>query len=89
MSDQLPAHTSKRVADFLSKYSGHMGRLIFALDATGSRQPTWDSACKLQGQMFAEAAKLGCCKSSWSITAGSANAAHRVGPQMLTRWRVP
>jgi hypothetical protein len=35
------------------------GRLIFALDATMSRQPTWDAACHLQGQMFAEAAAIG------------------------------
>ncbi len=28
------------------------GRLLFALDATMSRQPTWDLACKLQGEMF-------------------------------------
>jgi hypothetical protein len=35
------------------------GRLIFALDATMSRQPTWDTACKLQGEMFAEAGKIG------------------------------
>ena len=28
------------------------GRLILALDATMSRQPTWDLACTLQGQMF-------------------------------------
>jgi hypothetical protein len=27
-------------------------RLIFALDATMSRQPTWDMACQLQGRMF-------------------------------------
>ena len=27
-------------------------RLIFALDATASRQPTWDRACHLQAQMF-------------------------------------
>ena len=32
------------------------GRLIFALDATLSRQPTWDSACRLQTDMFQEAA---------------------------------
>jgi hypothetical protein len=24
------------------------GRLIFGLDATASRQPTWDTACRLQ-----------------------------------------
>jgi hypothetical protein len=28
------------------------GRLIFALDATASRQPTWDMACGLQAEMF-------------------------------------
>jgi hypothetical protein len=35
------------------------GRLIFALDATMSRQPTWDAAMKLQADMFDEAARLG------------------------------
>lgn len=35
------------------------GRLIFALDATMSRQPTWDQACKLQADMFNEAASVG------------------------------
>lgn len=29
------------------------GRLIFALDATLSRQPTWDMSCNLQAEMFA------------------------------------
>jgi hypothetical protein len=28
------------------------GRLLFALDATLSRQPTWDLACSLQAEMF-------------------------------------
>ena len=28
------------------------GRLVLALDATMSRQPTWDLACRLQGEMF-------------------------------------
>jgi hypothetical protein len=35
------------------------GRLIFALDATMSRQPTWDMAQALQGRMFEAAARLG------------------------------
>ena len=35
------------------------GRLIFALDATMSRQPTWDQALTLQAQMFEEAGKVG------------------------------
>jgi hypothetical protein len=34
-------------------------RLIFALDATMSRQPTWDRACQLQADMFREAAAVG------------------------------
>src|SRR6478752_6739294 len=38
---------------------GKRGRLIFALDATMSRQPTWDSACALQADMFREAASVG------------------------------
>jgi hypothetical protein len=39
--------------------AGGQGRLIFALDATASRQPTWDMACSLQAQMFKEAASIG------------------------------
>ncbi len=35
------------------------GRLVFALDATMSRQPTWDLALSLQGKMFDVAASLG------------------------------
>ena len=35
------------------------GRLIFALDATMSRQPTWDLAITLQSQMFEVTAALG------------------------------
>ncbi|MEM1410387.1 MAG: VWA domain-containing protein [Pseudomonadota bacterium] len=38
---------------------GNAGRLIFALDATMSRQPTWDLACHLQGSMFDAAAAVG------------------------------
>lgn len=35
------------------------GRLIFAMDATASREPTWDRACKIQGRMFEAADRLG------------------------------
>jgi hypothetical protein len=35
------------------------GRLIFALDATASREPTWDRACRIQGEMFEATAALG------------------------------
>ncbi len=34
-------------------------RLVFALDATMSRQPTWDLACKVQAEMFQAADSVG------------------------------
>jgi hypothetical protein len=48
-----PASSKPEIADFLERVralgpaakAGPRGRLIFALDATMSRQPTWDSAC--------------------------------------------
>src|SRR5262249_24112778 len=45
----------------LKKRSGPStrGRLIFALDATASAEATWDTACKLQAEMFREAASAG------------------------------
>jgi len=39
--------------------SGERGRLVFAMDATASRQPSWDRAAAIQGQMFHETAALG------------------------------
>lgn len=42
-----------------SRPSGTQGRLIFAMDATASRKPTWDTACYIQGQMFQQTAALG------------------------------
>jgi hypothetical protein len=39
--------------------SSGRGRLIFALDATMSRQPTWDVAQRLQARMFDAAANSG------------------------------
>ena len=60
---------SKDVAAFLDKAAvtkparqhpgGPRGRLIFALDATASREATWDRAAHLQAQMFDTAASLG------------------------------
>ncbi len=38
---------------------GGSGRLVFAMDATASREATWDRACHLQSQMFEETARLG------------------------------
>jgi hypothetical protein len=68
-SKQMPTPASSRpeIAEFIDRVralgpaaaAGQRGRLIFALDATMSRQPTWDSACALQTDMFGEAAKAG------------------------------
>jgi hypothetical protein len=60
MTKNLPAQHVARVSAFLeTKVRAARGRLIFALDATFSRQDTWDTACHLQGEMFAEVAKIG------------------------------
>lgn len=34
--------------------AGRRGRLVFAMDATASREPSWDRAVQVQGQMFLE-----------------------------------
>ena len=54
--DSFLKHVKSRPA---SSGSGVRGRLVFAMDATMSRQPTWDTACDLQGQMFAQTAAIG------------------------------
>jgi hypothetical protein len=67
-SDKLPESSSRSDVDaFLKKAAslpvtkpaGQTGRLIFAMDATASREPTWDHACHIQAEMFAETAALG------------------------------
>jgi len=66
----LPAATSSdsEVTEFLArmkamapaaKAGAERGRLIFAMDATMSRQPAWDRALQIQAEMFAETAKVG------------------------------
>jgi hypothetical protein len=35
------------------------GRLLFCMDATASREPTWDRAARIQGEMFVAAEGLG------------------------------
>ena len=62
-----PASTRPEIEAFIAQVrglgpaatAGKRGRLIFALDATMSRQPTWDTACTLQADMFREAAAIG------------------------------
>ena len=72
------------------------GRLIFALDATASREPTWDRACQIQGEMFEATAALGglavqlvyyrgfgqCRATSW-VTNSRDLVAHMVGVSCL------
>jgi hypothetical protein len=59
-----PANKRNEVDAFLKQARasitgpGARGRLIFALDATASRQPTWDTACHLQAEMFREVATI-------------------------------
>ena len=53
------AQISPRVTALLDRMRRNRGRLIFALDATASREPTWDLACQLMSAMFEEAAKVG------------------------------
>jgi hypothetical protein len=55
----LPTQISPRVAALLEKVRATRGRLIFALDATASREAMWDMASQLQASMFEEAAKIG------------------------------
>jgi len=39
--------------------TGGRGRILFAMDATASREPTWDAATSQQGEMFVAASELG------------------------------
>ena len=57
-SAEIAAFVAKARAMTPGTASGR-GRLVFALDATLSRQPTWDMACALQADMFREAAAIG------------------------------
>ena len=41
------------------KAPGQGGRLLFAIDATASREPTWDLACQIQAEMFRATEALG------------------------------
>ena len=64
----LPSQTgSGEVQEFLDKLartpavrsSTGRGRLLFAMDATASREPSWDRACHIQGEMFQATDGLG------------------------------
>lgn len=42
----------------ISEFQQRQPRLLFAIDATASRQPTWDRACQQQQAMFNAAGKI-------------------------------
>ena len=58
-SSEVDAFLRKVAATPALKSSAERGRLIFAMDATASREPTWDQASHIQGQMFQETEALG------------------------------
>ncbi len=66
-SNRKDIDAADNVSAFLSEVAstprrgpaGDRGRLIFAMDATASREPTWDQAARIQSAMFADTAALG------------------------------
>jgi hypothetical protein len=65
---KLPSHSRRGEVDaFLrevasapvTKVGGERGRLMFAMDATASREPSWDRAARIQAEMFNETRTLG------------------------------
>jgi len=62
--ENAPAHSQldaflAEIKQLTPTETGTRGRLVFALDATASREATWDIACKLQAEMFQAAATVG------------------------------
>jgi hypothetical protein len=92
MTDSLPTtRSAAEIEQFLERLktpeplsSIGTGRLIFALDATASREAAWDQACQIQGELFEATAGIGgleiqlvyyrgfneCRASRWVTTAG-------------------
>lgn len=90
-SAEVDAFLRKVAAMPTARPASGKGRLIFAMDATASREPSWDHAAKIQGEMFEAAAGLGgldvqlvfyrgfneCKASRWLANAASLHAAMR------------
>jgi hypothetical protein len=58
-SHEVDAFLDKLARVPAPRAGGARGRLLFAIDATASRQPTWDRASRLQGEMFQATRDLG------------------------------
>ncbi len=83
-ADQVSAFLAKVAATPAVKSASGRGRLLFAMDATASREPSWDQACHLQAEMFQATDGLGglevqlaffrgfgeCKSSPWVSTSG-------------------
>ena len=59
ISKTSAASTSADLQKFFEKVDPARARLIFAIDATASREEAWDHAAHLQSQMFATVAAIG------------------------------
>lgn len=56
---EIDAFLNKVATTPLQRPAGRRGRLLFAIDATASREPTWDMACQIQSEMFTSTDDLG------------------------------
>jgi hypothetical protein len=54
----IDAFLQKVAATPVQPKAGQRGRLLFAVDATASREPTWDMACQIQSEMFTSSDEL-------------------------------
>lgn len=66
MRQLTPKPANAAVAAFLARAQGvavrapsQQGRLLFTMDATASRQPSWDRACHLMGDMIEATQDIG------------------------------
>ena len=59
MSSGVAAFLKQVASSPVPVVTGQRGRLMFAMDATASRAPTWGQAIGIQAEMFKEAATVG------------------------------
>jgi hypothetical protein len=57
--EEVNAFLARVAATPARRSSTRRGRLMFAMDATASREPSWDRACQIQAEMFEATADLG------------------------------
>jgi hypothetical protein len=77
----------QQVGSLPARPSGTRGRLLFAMDATASREPTWDHACSIQGEMFVAADALGGLDVRLGFYRGFDESRSAAGPPRAASWR--